>query len=243
MRKATKLSSKINKISSYVDTYDHEIRKSAEPISAAIMTGLAIYGIISMVSSFASACYNKAEDIRKVKTDLQYLVHLVDLQEQDGFGAYKDIFLDFKEYANKTISLIDEMIEKPKHTQDTEQIKKAQEFVEASQMVLARSTSVLGALNQLQTGSSNVGNFIVGLHIDFGADWTRWQGFSNALTRLNGALSTLSSQIELELKKAAEAGKAADAANPGAARAPTPGAAPGAQAPAPGAAGMASVVL
>lgn len=204
-------SKKIEKIAAYTDVYDDKIRKEAVEPMTAIMIGLTIYGIAAMVSGFATSISNSTADVANVKTKLQEMVGLIDAQLKDGFGQFASVFNDFKTNAQTVIKLIDEMVKPPTNTSDTSQVKKAQEFIQAANAVLIGSSAVSGALDQLQTAGSQVGNFIHGIGLNFGFDLTRWHEFNRLTGQIAGSLSLLISKVEGQLKSSITTAQQVDA--------------------------------
>lgn len=233
-------SKKIEKIAVYTDVYNDQIRKEAVTGIEVAAIVLTIYGISAMVSGFANSIASSTAEVFTVKAKLQDMNNLIDAQATDGFGQFASVFSDFKTNSLTVIKLIDEMIKPPSSTSDTAQIKKAQEFIQAANAVLVGSSAVSGALDQLQTMGSQVGNFIHGIGLNFGFDLTRWHEFNRLTGQIAGALSLLVSKVEGQLKAAVAAGQQTDAQAKaqGAATQPAQG-----QTPVSGAEGMSRVKL
>jgi hypothetical protein len=236
------LSNKITKVAFYADRYEQEIKKEAVTGAGIAGVVLLVYGIATMVNMALVGIKDSSANIMQVKEKLQYMVQLIDNQEKDGFGQFASVFNSFRNNAKKVIGLIDEMIKPPANEQDISQVRKMQEFAEAAQAVLIESSAVVGALDEMQTWSSQVGNFLHGAGLSFFWDMTRYHAFSNTMQQISGSLSVLVSKVNSILKQSFEAAKQADA-QAQAGKAPE---ASGAEAPAseePPAAGMADVTL
>lgn len=207
-----KPSDKIAKAAAYTDRYEQEIRKEAVTGVEIALGALMVYGIATMVNMAVTGVKNSSASISQVKEKLQYMVSLIDQQEKDGFGQFAGVFNSFRNNAKKVISLIDEMMKPPANNQDLSQVKKMQEFVQAAQAVLIESSAVTGALDEMQTWTSQVGNFLHGAGLSFFWDMTRYHAFTNAMQQISGSLSLLVTKIETILKQALEEGKKADIA-------------------------------
>jgi hypothetical protein len=240
-------SRKIVKVATYADQYEHEIKKEAVTGIEIALGALMVYGIATMVNMAVTGIKNSSASISQVKEKLEYMIKLIDDQEKDGFGQFAGVFNSFRTNAKKVITLIEEMIKPPANGQDISQVKKMQEFIQAGQAVLIESNAVVGALNEMQTWTSQVGNFLHGAGLSFFWDMTRYHAFSNAMQQIGGSLSLLVSKVETILKQSFEAAKQADAqAQAAAPEAAAPEAAApeaGAVAGEPPAAGMADVTL
>jgi hypothetical protein len=211
-------SRKIAKIAAYADRYEQEIKKEAVTGVEIALGVLLVYGIATMVNMAVTGIKNSSASISQVKEKLEYMIKLIDQQEKDGFGQFAGVFNSFRTNAKKVNSLINDMIKPPSNNQDLSQVKKMQEFVQVAQAVLIESNAVVGALNEMQTWSSQVGNFLHGAGLSFFWDMTRYHAFSNAMQQIGGSLSLLVSKVETILKQSFEAAKQADAQ----ARAATP---------------------
>lgn len=185
----------------FADCYQRMVKESYWQIAA---VGIPL---VMMVSSFANSMLNQSAKITELKSHIQHLIGLVDKQRAEGFGKFSNVFEGFQKDAKTVVSLIDEMIRPPSENNDVTQIKKAQEFIQASQNMMFKSQAVLGALEELQTWSSSVGNFLHGTSLNLGADLTRWYSFSNTLNQITGSLSLVTSSVENSLKQSEEAAK------------------------------------
>lgn len=232
-------SRKIAKVAAYANRYEHEIKKEAVTGVEIALGALMVYGVATMVNMAVTGIKNSSASIAQVKEKLEYMIKLIDDQEKDGFGQFAGVFNSFRNNAKKVNSLIDEMIQPPSNNQDLSQVKKMQEFVQAAQAVLIESNAVVGALDEMQTWTSQIGNFLHGAGLSFFWDMTRYHAFSNAMQQIGGSLSLLVSKVEAILKQSFEAAKQADAQ----AQTATPGAGVGADAGEPPSAGMADVQL
>jgi hypothetical protein len=206
-------SKKIEKIASYVDVYDGQIRKEAVTGVEIALGAMAVYGIMSLVSSAATGIRNQTGDIQQVRNTLGELVQIINEQEKEeqGFGNFGNVFRDFRKNCLTVMSLADEMIKPPSGPQDTSQIQNAQRFIDAGNGILIGSSSVLAALEQMKGFWAGVGDFLHGANLNFGMYLNRWQEFSGKMNQIQGALSLLISQTEQVLKKALADGRAADA--------------------------------
>jgi CRISPR/Cas system CSM-associated protein Csm2 small subunit len=204
-------SRKIAKVAAYADRYEQEIKKEAVTGIEIALGALMVYGIATMVNMAVTGIKNSSASISQVKEKLEYMIKLIDDQEKDGFGQFAGVFNSFRTNAKKVNSLIDEMIQPPSNNQDLSQVQKMQEFVQAAQAVLIESNAVVGALDEMQTWTSQIGNFLHGAGLSFFWDMTRYHAFSNAMQQIGGSLSLLLSKVETILKQGFEAAKQADA--------------------------------
>ena len=202
----------IEQIYGYADCYQRTVKKAALPAILAPLVPLAAgaataWGIAATITYFANSMLNQSAKVNELKSHIQHLIGLVDKQKAEGFGKFSNVFEDFQKDAKTVVSLIDDMIKPPAGNNDGTQIQKAQEFVQASQNMMIKSQAVLGALEELQTWSSSVGNFLHGTSLNLGADLTRWYSFSNTLNQINGSLSLVINNVENAIKQSVQVAK------------------------------------
>lgn len=199
----------------HAEMYEYRVKEAAFTAGAA----LGIYFGIAFVNSYLRQWKNSAVQAEQIKQHLQRLVDFVDMQEKSGkgFGEHATIFVNFRDNAKIVIQLLDKMIKGPQHQQDTSQIDASRKFVSSGSEVINLSQDVLGALDELQTWTSNIGGVIHGIGLDFGINWNRYQAFKQHLDNIYQPLNLLIRNVsdaltnaEAEAKKAAEAQQAAN---------------------------------
>lgn len=179
----------------------------ANPLVGAILTGLTIYGLASMVSGWSNQVIQASVKVEEVKSDIQGMIDLIELQRKDGFGKFGKVFEDWESSAKKTISLMDDMLKPPSNEQDLTQIQKATEFIEAAQNTMYSASAVKGALLQLKDWTSSIGGALHTFSLNF-ISLTRLDAFTAYEARISSSLSSLIKNIELKLKELKEKVKA-----------------------------------
>lgn len=194
---------KADRILEVATIYEHQVKQAM----------LGIYFGIAFVNSYLREWKNSAAEASQIKQHLQKLVDFVNLQEksQNGFGQYAAAFTKFRDSANTVIALLDQMLRGPANNQDTTQIDASNKFITSANEVLYGANDVLGALDELQTWTSNLGGAMHALNLDLGINWNRYQAFRQNFENIQQPLSLLVIRVGDALKKAQEEAQAAEA--------------------------------
>lgn len=202
--------SKADHVLEAATVYEQQVKQGA--LVAVIGTAVTIYFAVAFVNSYLREWKNSAADAAQIQQHLQRLVDFVNMQEKSGkgFGQYAAIFTKFRDNANTVIALLNQMLQGPANNQDTTQIEASNKFVSAANEVLYSAHDVLGALDELQTWTSNLGGMMHALNLDLGVNWNRYQAFKQNFENLQQPLALLVRRVDESLKKAQAEAKTAE---------------------------------